>query len=284
MRYLLICFFILVAQFAIAAQVLVLVDGKAITTLDVEKRIEALKMVSPGLLDSIALRQQTLNNLVSEELFHHEAKRLKISVSTEEIKSHFKDLQQDYHLSEEKLKILMGNSSLWQQIESRLLWNKLVSSVFYNKVKVSDAEVQEEQKIKSIGIQQVTFKQILFKAFELEKIEKLKKEVKNCDDLDYLAKENGLPKPNTNTINFEDLNKDLQSVVKNISLNKLSDTINAGEYKEVIMVCHKEVSKNSYSIHQIRQELGARKINAEAQKYLLELKKRVYVEYITPIE
>jgi hypothetical protein len=41
MRYIYIIFFVLLTKVSLATQVLVLVDGKAITTVDVEKRIKA---------------------------------------------------------------------------------------------------------------------------------------------------------------------------------------------------------------------------------------------------
>ncbi len=284
MRYIYSIFLILLANIAVAAQVLVLVDGKAITTVDVQKRIEALQLASPTLADDINLKRQTLNNLISEELFHHEAQRLKVSISDEEIKSHFKSLQKDFNFTDKQLEALMSNKSLRKQVESQLLWSKLVSAVFYSKVKVSDAEVNEEQKVREAEIKEVTFKQILFRAFDIKKIEKIRSEAKDCNDLDMAVKTNGLQKPYQNTLFFADLNQELQAIIRSLPLNKVSEVINFAEQRQVIMVCNKVIINNPQNTHQIRQELGSRKINAEAQKYLSELKKRIYVEYVTPIE
>ena len=284
MRYIYSIFFILLANIALAAQVLVLVDGKAITTVDVQKRIETLQLATPTLPNDINLKRQTLNNLISEELFHNEAKRLKVSITDEEIKNHFKQLQKDFNFTDSQAAALMSNKSILQQVESQLLWSKLVSAVFYNKVKVSDAEVNEEQKIREAEIKEVTFKQILFRAFDIEKIEKIRSEAKDCNSLDELVKANGLQKPYQNTLPFADLNPDLQATIKNLPLNKISEVINLGEPKQILMVCNKVVVNNPQNTYQIRQELGSRKINAEAQKYLSELKKRIYVEYVRPIE
>ncbi len=284
MRYIYSIFFILLANIALATQVLVLVDGKAITTVDVQKRIEALQLATPTLLNDINLKRQTLNNLISEELFHNEAKRLKVSITDEEIKNHFKRLQKDFNFTDSQVTALMSNKSILQQVESQLLWSKLVSAVFYNKVKVSDAEVNEEQKIRESEIKEVTFKQILFRAFDIEKIEKIRAEAKDCNSLDELAKTNGLHKPYQNTLLFADLNPDLQAIIKNLPLNKISEVINLGDPKQILMVCNKVVVNKPQNTYQIREELSSRKINAEAQKYLSELKKRIYVEYITPIE
>lgn len=284
MRYLFSLFIILLANLSFAAQVLVLVDGKAITSVDVNKRIEAIKLASPNLPVDKEFKIQTLNSLVSEELFRNEAKRLKVTISDEEINSHFKTLKQDFNFSEDQLKKLISNNSLRQQVESQLLWNKLVSAVFYAKVKVSDAEVQEEQKIRSSIIKEVTFKQILFRESDKPKIDNIRKAGATCGNIDNLSKAQALPKPFLNSLPFSDLNTELQTVIKNLPIDKLSDILDLGTGKQVIILCNKTTEENISNAHQIRQELGSRKINAEAQKYLAELKKRIYVEYVSPIE
>lgn len=284
MRYIYLIFFVLLANTVLAAQVLVLVDGKAITTVDVQKRIEALQIATPTVPNDINMQQYTLNNLVSEELFRNEANRLKVTISDEEIEKHFKNLKQDFNFSDSKIKILMGNKSLREQVRSQLLWNKLVSAVFYSKVKVSDAEIRDEQKVRESEIKEVTFKQVLLRTSDIPKIDKVKLEAKNCSELNKVVKENGLRLPHKNTFMFDDLNPDLQVVIRNLALNKVSEVVNLNDQKQIIMICNKVVEKNPQNTHQIRQELGSRKINAEAQKYLSELKKRIYVEYVTPIE
>lgn len=284
MRYIYIIFLLLLANISLATQVLVLVDGKAITTVDVEKRIKALQIATPSLPNDANVQRHTLNNLVSEELFRNEAKRLKVSVSDEEIRVHFKSLQKDFQFTDTQTQALMHNESLRQQVESQLLWNKLVSGVFFSKVKVSDAEVRDELKVREADIKEVTFKQIMLKAFDEEKIDKIRSEIQDCDTLDKVAKENGLRGIYNNTFLFNDLNPDLQAVIRNLPLNKISEVITLNDQKQIIMICNKVTVNNQQNTHQVRQELGARKINAEAQKYLSELKKRIYVEYVTPIE
>ena len=280
MRYIYLIFFALLANLALAdAKVLVLVDGKAITSIDVDKRIEALRLANPTFSLDDSMRQRILTNLVSEELFHNEAKRLKISVSDEEITDHFKNLQKEHGFSEAQTKLLLNNQSLWKQARSQVLWSKLIGIVFYNKIKVSDAEIRDEQKVRTGEIREVTFKQIIFENFDQEKATKLHAAT-NCQILDQLSKEYGLGKPSQNTLLLAELNPELQSVIRMLPLNQVSETLNFQNKKQLIMVCNKDIINNPQNTQEIRQELSTRKINAEAQKYLAELKKRVYIEYI----
>ncbi len=281
MRYIYKILIILWSNYALASQVLVVVDGKAITSVDVEKRIEALQLANPAIVSDDHMRRHILNNLISEELFHDEAKRLKVKVSEEEVKQQFAEVAKDNKITDNMLDTLMKNSSLYKQVESQVLWNKLVSLVLYNKVKVSNSEIREEQKVRKGEVREVVFKQIVFDSFDTQKVEKLQIEAQSCEHLDKLAIDNGFNKPSKNTILLAELNPQLQDIIKVIPENRLSEVINIGQHKQVIMVCSKNILNNPQDVQQIRYELTNRKINAEAQKYLAELKKRVYIEYMS---
>ena len=173
MHYIYTVLFILWSNFALASHALVVVDGKAITSMDVSKRIEALKLANPEISPDDGMKRHILNNLISEELFHNEAKRLKVSVTKKEIEDHFKEISQNHGFSKDMLLRLSSNESLRKQVESQILWNKLIGLVLYNKIKVSDAEVRDEQKIRKGEIREVTFKQIVFDSFDSDKIRKI---------------------------------------------------------------------------------------------------------------
>ena len=279
MRYLSIIL-ILWANISFASQVLVIVGDEAITDLDVEKRVEAIRLTNPNVPVDNNVRKQILNSLLSEKLFINEAKRLKISVSDEEVMGRFKNLQADYNLSDAHTKNFINNKSLWQQVYGQLLTHKLINIIFYNKVKASDAEIREEQKVKKGDIKEVTFKQIIFDVADLEKVNKLREESTNCQNFEQYAQELGFSKPSQNTLPLMDLNHELQALVRNTNSHKLSEVSDFNRRKQAIMVCHKNILNDPQNIDEIKQDIIARKINAEAQKYLAELKKRTYIEYI----
>jgi len=280
MKYIYTILLILWSNIALSAQVLVIVDGAAITSVDVDKRLEALKIANPEIKRDDNFYRHILNNLISEELFHNEAKRLKISISTEEIDDHFKEMQIEHNFPPALAEKLIQNKSLRMQVESQLLWSKLVGIVLYSKIKVSDAEIREEQKVQKDEIREITFKQISSTDLNVQKVEKIRQEAKDCKSLDQVAKQYALPAPYENTLLLSELNQELQSALRALPDNQLSDILTIQDQQQVIMVCQKNIVNNSQDISTIRKELTSRKINAEAQKYLAELKKRVYIEYM----
>ena len=59
-RYILIIYLLVIANIANASHVLALVDGKAITSTDIDKRIEAVKLMSPDVAVDNNLKIQIL--------------------------------------------------------------------------------------------------------------------------------------------------------------------------------------------------------------------------------
>ncbi len=280
MKNIIVVLILIICNLVFASEVLVTVDGKAITSLDVDKRIQALKLVNPTFQADQYVKNGVLNKLINEELFTNEARRLKIKVSYDEVVEHFKQMAYSSGFNQEKLNLLLNNDSLFTQIKNQVLWHKLVSIVLLHKVKVSDAEIREEQKVRKGVTKEVTFKNISFYSYDANNLSQLKIEAQSCENLDNLAKRYSFPIPQKNTILYDDLNSQLQLVINSLQENRLSDVIEIGGQKQLIMVCNKVVHNNPIDTKKIKEELMEKKIDAEAQKYLAELKKRIYIEYM----
>jgi hypothetical protein len=279
MNRLIFLFFIMMANIAYSTQVLLIVDGKAITDLDVAKRIEGLRLVNPGFEANDAIKRSILAKLMNEELCNNEARRLNIKADPEEVIAQFNEMAKSSGIPQSKLDIMIKNKSLYNQVENQVLWNDLISAVLAHKIKVSDAEVREEQKVRKGTIKEVTFQTIALNSMDPLKLDELRIEASSCEALKDAAKRYSLPQPQRITFPIDDLNNDLQAIIRTIEENKLSDVVKVGGQNQLIMVCNKNIINNPKNYKQIKNELINRKINLEAQKYLAELKKRVYIEY-----
>lgn len=274
----LLIFLFLFSNIADASQVLISVDGIAITSADLDNRINAIKLLSPDISNTKETRKQVLNSLVNEELFRNEAKRLKINISQNEVDEQFKVIKQEFAISETIYKTIINNKSLRKQIESQILWNRLVSLVLSHRIKVSDAEIREEQKVRKPIILSVGFKQIIFTNDQLNKIEEIKLIAKDCKNLDKILMQHSVSRAVFYQLAYAELNPELQSIVPSIPVNGFSKNLNFGNKQQLIMICNKEVTNETRNFQQIKQELSERKIHSEAQKYLQELHRRVYID------
>lgn len=280
MRIIIFVILLFFSHSAFASQVLVNVGGRAISDMDVEKRIEALKLANPDFIANNDVRRGVLAKLINEELCNNEARRLNLKAPKEEVLERFEEIAKSGGFSKERMNQLIQNKSLYEQVENQVLWNNLVSSFLAHKVKVSNAEIREEQKIRKGTIREVTFKHIIFSSIDQMRLEEMRIEAQSCDSLNEIARKNNLPNPQKISVLIDDLNPELQSVIKTLPENRLSDIIKSGNQNQLIMVCYKNILNNPSDVKQIKAELSNRKINAEAQKYLAELKKRILIEYI----
>lgn len=276
-RLITIILIVLTSKLAFAAKVLAIVGGVAITSGDVDKRIEALKIANPNIVANDVYRKQILDELINEELFHSEADRLDFHISEHEINEHFKEIKQKYNIPDAEFNKLIKNESLRNQVESQILWNRMVSNIYHNRIKVSKEEIEDEKKIKSVQIKTVTFKQLIYPISLQKEASSIK--ARNCAEFDVSASKVGFEKPKTNTVFFKDLNSNFQSLINNLADNTLSFAHGNEEYKQLIMVCSRQIEEKNKNEKEIEAALSNRKMNAEAQKYLNELRRRICVEY-----
>ena len=276
-NFLQILFILFYAKIALAVKVLAIVGGVAITDVDVEKRVEALKIANPGIVANDAYKKRILDELINEELFRNEAQRLNFMISEQEVNSQFKQIQQSFSIPESEINQLSKNQSLRRQVESQLLWNKMVNNIYLNRIKVSKQEIEDEKKIKKLKLKSISFKQLVY-PISLQK-EASQIRASNCSEFDLSAAKQGFAKPALNNVLFSDLNANFQSLIKGLADNTLSPVKGNEEYNQLIMVCSRQWEETTSNEKEIEAALSNRKMNAEAQKYLNELRRRICVQY-----
>ncbi|WP_339048737.1 SurA N-terminal domain-containing protein [Candidatus Mesenet endosymbiont of Phosphuga atrata] len=117
------------------------VNGELISSLDVEKRI--LSMEHLGIKTD---QKQVLQSLIDEVLIENQAKKLKISVSNNELNDEiplfFKRFKLNY---DESIKQVKNNDidydSIIKQIKSQLLWSKISELKILSFINISNEEV-----------------------------------------------------------------------------------------------------------------------------------------------
>lgn len=147
-------FLLPVAGFALAQEegrIIAVVDGKAITNLDLADRTK-LVVFANGLPDTTAFRQklmpQVLNTLIDEELQRQEANRLNVKVRERQIHDALAGMEQRNNLPPGGLDAFLeskgvAKSALESQIESSLLWSRVVDRRLRSQVDIGDEEIDE---------------------------------------------------------------------------------------------------------------------------------------------
>lgn len=127
-----------------------LVNGEVITSSDMQSRINAF-ILTTGIPYNAKTKAMITNKVlqaaIDEKLKIQEAKKNKISITPQEIKSAVRDFEKSNGMPTGQLKKILDNAhvrmSVWtKQIEADLAWKKLVSSKGYGRISVGENEIK----------------------------------------------------------------------------------------------------------------------------------------------
>jgi peptidyl-prolyl cis-trans isomerase SurA len=132
-------------------RVAAVVNDDAISAVDLQMRVRMVQATSK-LPDTEEVRQrltsQILRKMIDERLMLQEAKRLKLTVSKEEVYKQLSVIEQQNRVESGSLEKALKQAGipmtvLYRQLEAELSWGKVVRSTISPKVRVSEEEVKE---------------------------------------------------------------------------------------------------------------------------------------------
>ncbi len=139
------------AQAQLAEGVAAIVNDHVITTYDVRQRANML-LTSAGIESNAEMqsraRAQAIRDLIDERLQLQEAARFDIAVTAGQIDSQFADIARANQMSAADFASNLSQagvqpSTLRQQIEADIAWQRLISGLYGQRLRVSEVEVQD---------------------------------------------------------------------------------------------------------------------------------------------
>ncbi|MBR1601313.1 MAG: SurA N-terminal domain-containing protein, partial [Alphaproteobacteria bacterium] len=127
-----------------------LVNGEVISSSDMQSRINAFIMTT-GIPYNAKTKSMIMNKVlqsaIDEKLKIQEAKKNKIQVTPQEIKSAVREFEKSNGMREGQLKNILSQGkvsmNVWvKQIEADLAWKKLISSKGYGRIGVGENEIK----------------------------------------------------------------------------------------------------------------------------------------------
>lgn len=259
------------------SDVLATVGNKIITQVDVNRRIELLKSKGAEINDNKESQSLILNQLIEEYIKIFETEKYNIKISKKELDDEINNIHQRHP------NISKDNASMILYLKSELSWMKLVRGKFMSRALVSDSELEEGLKtqtmVRNYKIGQILFNKDIITQSNDHLISKLAKDVNSCEKLSIITDELHIDKPEIFVTDIKDLNPMVQSLVKNLSVGKLSNIIDLGDFNLLIMVCN--IEKKSFDQNdksELKNILFDRKIKKIAENYLKDIKKKYYIK------
>jgi peptidyl-prolyl cis-trans isomerase SurA len=267
-----------------AATAVVTVNGQPITDVQVAQRLALHK------LEGKSNRTNALNELVNEALQNQEATRLGFTVSDADIDDAVLDVARQIKVSASNLaKILTDNgvpmSTLRDRLKANIAWSKVTQTVVSSRVQVSEADVDAAAKAKLTAANSFDYvlKEVLFIGGNASKrtaeANQYKKSFAGCDSAvqlslsytDAAVRDIG----RRHATQFPDA---LAQELAKLNVGGITKPRVVESGVSMLAVCAKSTSEDTtYIANTIRQETGAKGMQAEADKYLAELKAKAQI-------
>jgi peptidyl-prolyl cis-trans isomerase SurA len=267
-----------------AASALVTVNGQPITDVQVAQRLALHKIEGKN------NRTAALNELINEALQVQEATRLGYNVSDAEIDQAVLDVARQIKVSASNLnKILTDNgvpmSTLRDRLKANIAWSKVTQQVVSSRVQVSEADIDAKAKAELTAANSFDYilKEVLFiggnASARTGQANKYRQSFKGCDNAvelslsytDAAVRDIG----RRHATQFPDA---LASELAKLNVGGITKPRVVEGGVSMLAICAKESSQDTtYLADQIRNDTGSKGMEAEASKYLAELKAKAQI-------
>jgi peptidyl-prolyl cis-trans isomerase SurA len=279
------------------------INNKVITNLELTDRYHFVlfssKIQSLSGQDKESLLNQIIDKMVDEELIRQEAENLKISATNDEIKNAIElvALRQKKNTVQFKLNLLQQNISFAnyaKQIESELLWSKIISEVLRSRVKITDAETKEffEQQKFNINVRKLFIAQIFIPQDDNHSnhaaiiSKKLVTELRNGADFQSIVKQfsrDSISVEHNGEIGWvsqNDIDQRIYAEVSKLKKGGYSDPIllSEGYYIFKLIDSKVETKIEDQDLNIARNHIFVKKLQNLAKGYLMDLRKRAFIE------
>jgi peptidyl-prolyl cis-trans isomerase SurA len=275
---------------ALAAGVVVKVNGQAISDVQVSQRA-ALKA-----LEHSGGAKQATDELINETLETQEAARLGITVTEGEIDDALLSVARSLKMSQSNLeKVLTDNGvavqTLRDRLKATLSWNKVSGAVIQAKVQLSEADIdaQAKAKLNATNSYDYILKEVLFilpasggsPSKRTAEANAYRKAFTGCKDAVQLSQ-------SYTDAAVRDLGRRNANQFPDAIAQELAK-LNAGGITKprvvqggvsMLAICSKEATQDTTFIaNQLRQNVGDQAVKTAADKYLADLKAKAQIVY-----
>ena len=296
-----------VAIFAITStaqsqeQVVVLVNGEPITSLDVQQRVKFIELGT----HKPPTTQEAINTLIDQILQLREAKRYGIEPGDGDVNAAFNNVAHNMGLDADKLTQMLAHDgtsaeTLKFQLKAQIAWTSLVRGRYKASLEVADSDVEAQLQLhkpdatdSQVGYEYIV-RPVIFvvprgspdAAFEARKhdADALRARFQTCADgvpfaqqLSEVAVRDPISKSSA------DLPQALRGILDNTDVGHLTPPEQTDEGIQMFAVCSKKESKtDTPEAKALKDEMFEKKFGAKSRIYLADLRRQAMIEYKAP--
>ena len=289
---------VLAAPAAAFAQVVVVANGSPITAFDIDQRT---KLIATSGGDKKPSRQDVIKELIDDRLKIAKAKTYGLAVSDAEVDESYNGMATRQHITPAQFSQMLGRSGISEEtikarIRADLTWAQLVRGKFSSSLEVGESEITKALRERSepandmVGyIYTLTPVMVLVPQGSAENIvdskrreaENLRGRFVSCKDgLAFARALRDVAVRESVSRSSADLPPPLRELLGKMEVGRLTTPEVTPQGLQMFALCDKKESKSdSPGKREMRQQLFAKQFEAEAKKFLEEIRKQAMIEY-----
>jgi peptidyl-prolyl cis-trans isomerase SurA len=292
-------FFSLISISSNAQEIVVAkVNNKIITSFEVEDRYKFVLAASGIKIknseDNKILRNQIIDKMIDEELIRQESEKLKLSVSSEELRDAIEIVALQRKENPTQFKIFFVKRGLsfenyLKQLETEILWSKITNEVLRSKVKITDVEVNEffEQYQLNSDVRKFLLAELVIAPLEnSEKLaNKLSDELRAGADFKAIIKQfsSAISSENNGEIGWVsqgEINKKIYEAIFKLRKGAYSNPVLLDDGYHIFKLLDAKVETNisDQDLNAAKNKIFNLKLQNLAKGYMMELHKRSFIE------
>lgn len=296
-------FFPLPFAFAESQQIAAIVNEDAISIQDLNERMQLI-MASSGIPNKPEIREklapQIMNTLIEEQIMLQEAKKMELTVEPTEIEKGFATIAEQNKMKAEDFKKMIKKGglslrTLSRQIEAQISWAKVVQAKLRPRVTVTERDVDEviSNLGKGLGKTEYLLAEIFLPVDDAKSegearqlAQGLIKEMRSGRAIfSKLAQQFSKSAGSMNGgslgwVPEGQLSPEMQSGLKNINKNQVSDPIRSSAGFHILLLRDKRTiaKENMPTREQAFNKLGTERLDRLQRGYLLDLKSSSFID------
>jgi len=282
---------------AAVAQVVVLVNGAPVTELDIVHRTKLTQIST----NKVPTRLQVISELIDEHLKVFIAKRYTLEISESDIDQAFAGMSQRAHMSPQQMAQTLTTrgiviSTLRSKIRADLAWSQLVRGKFGQSLQIGEADINSALQSRNadeknaVGYIYTLYPIVLIMPrgttegsidAKRREAENLRSRFQSCADGLKLARalrDVAVREPISRS--SADLQPQLREMLGSIEVGRLTSPEATPQGLQMFAVCEKKQSTDASPLkREMREEIYAKRYEAESKKFLDEVRRQAMIEY-----
>ena len=279
------------------AQVVVVANGSPITEIDIQQRIKLIATSS----HTNPSRQDVINELIDDRLKIARAKSYGLEVSEADVDTAFATMATRQHLQPEQFKQFLDRSgispnTIKARIRAEMTWGQLVRGKFSSSLQVAETDISNGLKARNesdaptagytytlypvtIVIDRGTNEAAV--VAKRREAENLRSRFASCREGLVLARalRDVVVREPVKRSSAE-LSPQLRDVLGSLEVGRLTAPEVTPQGMQMFALCEKkETTEDSPAKREVREQIYSKRFEAEAKKYLEEIRKQAMIEY-----